>query len=73
MLAWTKQINTEGNADSRIIIRWSESHATSNINTYKSKRYEPQLNNRLGTVGNKLPGGGGEGLKLVLRRQPHPP
>ena len=31
MLAWTKQINTEGNADSRIIIRWSQSHATSNI------------------------------------------
>ena len=32
MLAWTKQINTEGNADSRIIIKWSQSHATSNIN-----------------------------------------
>ena len=36
MLAWTKQINTEGNVDSRIIIRWSQSHATSNINNYIS-------------------------------------
>ena len=24
MLAWTKQINTEGNEESRIIIRWSQ-------------------------------------------------
>ena len=69
MLAWMKQINTEGNAESRIINRWSQSHVSSNINKYKSKRYEPQQKNRLGTVGNKLPGG----LKLVLRAQPHPP
>ena len=69
MLAWAKQINTAGNADSRIIIRWSQSHATSNINKYKSKRYEPQKKNRLVTVGNKLLGG----LKLVLCVQPHPP
>ena len=54
---WTKEINTEGNADSRTIIKWSQSHATSNINKYKSKLYEPQQKNRLGTVGNKLPGG----------------
>ena len=26
-------------------------------NKYKSKRYEPHQKNRLGTVGNKLPGG----------------
>ena len=71
MLAGTKRINTEDNADSRIIIRWSQSHATNNINKYKSKRYEPQQNNRLGTVGNKLLGGGG--LKLVFSVQPHPP
>ena len=49
-------IKYRGNADSRIIIRWSQSHATSNINKYKSKQYEPQQKNRLGTVGNKLPG-----------------
>ena len=57
MLAWTKQINIEGNADSRIIIRWSQSHAMSNINKYKSKQYEPRQKNRLGTVGNRLSGG----------------
>ena len=43
MLAWTKQINAEGNADSRIISRWSKSHATSNFNKSKSNGYEPQL------------------------------
>ena len=59
MLAWTKQINTEGNADSQIIIRWPQSHATSNIDKYKSKRYEPQQKNRLGMVGNKSLGEGG--------------
>ena len=34
VLDWTKQINAEGNADSRTIIGWSQSHATSNINKY---------------------------------------
>ena len=63
MLAWTKQINAEGNVNSRIIIRWSQSHATSYINKYKSNGYEPQQNYRLGMVGNKLPGA--RGLKLV--------
>ena len=65
MLAWTKQINAEGNADSGIIIRWSQSHTTSNINKYESKRYEAQQNYRIGAVGT----GGGGGLKLVLRVQ----
>ena len=69
MLAWTKQINTEGNADSRIIIGWSQSHATSNIYKYKSKRYEPQQKNRPGTVDNKLPGGGGLQITEIIKLQ----
>ena len=51
MLALAKQINAEDNADSRIIISWSQSHATSNIDKYNSNGYEPLQNYRLGTVG----------------------
>ena len=57
VLAWTKQMNADDNADNRIITRWSQSHATSNINKHKSNRYESQQNYRLGTVCNKLPQG----------------
>ena len=57
MLAWTKQINAEGNADSRIIIRWSQSHATlihinlNDINHNRTTALERSVIN--------YPGGGG--------------
>ena len=58
-----------------------ETEPKNNMNTHKAKRHrnsdtktgnrEPQQY-RIGTVSNELLGGGGGGLKLVLRAQPNP-
>ena len=54
--------------NSQIIIRWSQGHATSNSNKYKLNIYVPQQKYRLGTVSNKLLGGGGLNFNFACKK-----